>query len=539
MADERTVHLPLALAGRPTTLAPVADAIWHAVAAFTEVHPPHEIYPGYDGPPSIEGVRRSVEAACHDFPAFEQHYEGQSHRMGCYVWVPEYLGVMHAAAARRMRTHPREPALLGMTRETHIAWARSYLQEAVAAFFGMVSGPISDRVGFRDTRIGVWQNPHRIVETVLLAELLRQEDALGDVGRRAADVSAIAAQAWKAEWYDTGVHPSHGVTLTTATAGPEKPRIGRLGALPIVATRPFTFTWNADKGNTPAEEVLWMGAGAMLAARIAGDVLAPDEIAALVAAGQHWVDFAWTDGRPDPLHGGVVRTLNLETEGGAYGQRRLWIENHTDDTPAVPYLGWTGLYLGAALLASPEGNQRPWPSLVADEAHWRVIVESAEATLHAPDGTFLVDWTPGLALGFAVDGLPDWTTACASLWTGRHYVHYDGRAGGPAHFVSEIGHPGGLDLLAAGWPLARIAAARGDWGTWRRWTERMRRVADEYAAHPPEPRTAECGVAPYVSHNQGYHWGRMLSMMTLPWLGASGFEVIPWPSGTNANPTPR
>ena len=537
-SDTGRVHLPLALAGRTVSLGPVADAIWEAVVAFTEAHPPEEVYPGYDAAPSEDAARRSVEAACHDFPTFNQHYEGLSHRYGCHVWVPEYLGVMHAAAARRLRTHPGEPPLLGMDRETHLAWTRAYLQVAVPAMSRMVWAPRRPNWGFRDTRIAVWQNPHRIVETVVLAELLRQEDPgdsfARDMGLRAAEISVAAAVAWREAWTTTGVHPSHGVTLTTATAGPEDPVIGRLGAAPIVPTRAYTFTWDADRGNSPIEEVLWMGAGAMLAARVAGEVLPDAEREALAAAGRRWVDFAWTDGRPDPIHGGVVRTLNLETEGGAHGQRRLWIENHAADVPAIPYLGWAGLYLGAALLASPEGRQRPWPSLIADDAHWRAMRDSAEATLHAPDGRQLVDWTPGAGLGYDVEDFPGWTTRCGELWLGHPYVRYDGRAGGPAHYVSEIGHPAGLDLLTAGWPLARIAADRGDWGTWSRWVGRMRRVAAEYAAHPPEPLAAVCGVAPYVSHNEGYHWGRMLSMMTLPWLGASGFEVNAWPQGEGA-----
>ena len=74
----------------------------------------------------------------------------------------------------------------------------------------------------------------------------------------------------------------------------------------------------------------------------------------------------------------------------------------------------------------------------------------------------------------------------------------------------------------------RLAIARGDRMTYARWRDRMDRVLDEYLVNPPDPAWAVCGVAPYVSHNPGYHWARMLEMYLISYLGASGYAVGAW-----------
>ncbi len=123
--------------------------------------------------------------------------------------------------------------------------------------------------------------------------------------------------------------------------------------------------------------------------------------------------------------------------------------------------------------------------------------------------------------------VPEWAMPCGVWEPGRHYVRSDRRSDCPNFVVSEVGHPAGLDLLAAGWPLMRLAAVRGDWATYATWEDRLYRVLEEYSANPPDPRWSECKVAPYVSANPGYHWARMLSMYLIAYLGASGYDVQP------------
>ncbi len=508
----------------------LADKIWLAIDAFVEAHPPSEIYPvAGPAPPvhaSVEAAQSNVEAACHDFPDLPDDFGPGAHHQACYEWVADYLALFHAARARHERLSGREG--VGDT-----AWAQAYLTKAVDYMSAMIYGPVdsSEVDGFRDTRAAIWQNPMRAVNVAIVADLLRDDGSLDpDLRSRTEEVLSAVARAWYAEVWSSGVHPSHGVSMTTRTAA-ERPAFS-LGGRSVTSEAATTFRWDADKGNSPSEESAWMGAGVMLATQVLQPRLSAEEADGLRGASRHYASFAVAFNRPDPQHGGVlVRTLNAETEGGAHGQRRLWIENHTLDAPSVPYLGWTWHYLDAALLASELGGQRPWAELVPDKEQWQVLLGSAEATLTAPDGSWLVDMTPGSGLGFDVRFLPLWTTSCGSFWLGRHYVRAgDGPAGRPM-YVSEIGHPAGLDLVATAWPPMRIALDRGDDAAYELWAARLDAVLDESVRHPPDPAWAKCGVAPYVSYNLGYHWPRMLSMYVMAWLGASGFEVRPWASG--------
>jgi hypothetical protein len=368
----------------------------------------------------------------------------------------------------------------------------------------------------------------RAVNVAIVADILRAEGELAPEARaRTEELLSGVARAWYAQFWSSGVQPSHGLSLTTSAA-PERSAYSLAGRQ-VAATVPTTFRWDADKGNSPSEELAWMGAGVMLATQVIRPRLPVEEAEALFAAGRHYASFAVAYDRPDPQHGGVrIRTLNAETSGGAYGQRRYWIENHTHDVPSIPYLGWTWHYLDAALLASEHGGQRPWSELLPNDAQWEVLKASAEATLQAPDGIWLVDFTPGRGVGFQMLPYLEWAMPCGLGRSGRHYVQYDGRAGGPRLFVSEIGHPAGLDLIAAAWPYLRLSIDRSDEAAYDRWADRLRRTLAEYIENPPDPAWAVCGVAPYVSHNPGYHWPRMLSMLVMAYLGASGYVLQGW-----------
>ncbi len=120
---------------------------------------------------------------------------------------------------------------------------------------------------------------------------------------------------------------------------------------------------------------------------------------------------------------------------------------------------------------------------------------------HVPGGPH-----PGPGHRLQSGPLPEWWSPCGQAQAGRQYVRYDGRAGGAPMYVSEIGHPAGLDLLMAGWPIMRIAAQRGDRSTYGIWEGRLDQILDEYIARPPNPAWSACKTVPYVSDNLGYHW---------------------------------
>ena len=496
----------------------IANKVWQAVERFVEEHPPAEIYPGYAsdaGGPSAENVRANVNAACQDFPDLPNLFGEGAHHRACYEWVAAYLGLYHATQAWRTGS-PED-----------LAWAQHYLDATLDYLAEFVYGPEDSPtgVGYRDTLAAIWQNPMRAIDVTVLADLLYRQGALSSEQQaRVEELLSGIVRAWYAEFWQTGQHPNTGVPFTTRTA-PEVQAFSLAGHQ-VVSTFPWTFHWDADKGNTMAEEVSWMGAGVMLATRVLKDRL-PDA-AEIYAAARHYVDFAISYDRPDPIHGGTVRSLNAETTGGAYGQRRYWFENHAPDMPSLPYMGYTWDSVHAALWASDLGDQQPWPSLVPDDAQWEVLLRSAGETMRAADATFLIDFTPGQGIGYNLENFPEWWMPCGQGRPGRQYVRYDGRAGGPPLFLSEIGHSAGMDLLLTGWPIMRIAAHRGDTGSYQVWEERLNRVLDEYIARPVNPRWAQCKTAPYVSANPGYHWGRMLSVFLHLYLGASGYQVRPW-----------
>lgn len=496
----------------------IVDRLWQAVDSYLAAYPPERVLPGYRadaGGPSPASAWRNLDAACHDFPDLPANFGPGAHHRACYEWVAANLATFHAVRARREGS------------AEDIAWTGHYLDAAMDVLAEFVYGNQDSPtgIGYRDTLAAVWQDPARAADVTILADLLRQEGALGaEREARATELLSAAARAWHAEFWQTGVMPTTGITFTTASAA--EVSAASMAGHPVVAQNHHTFIWNADKGNTPAEEMAWMGAGVMLAAHVLGNRL-PDADG-LYAAGRHYVDFALTYDRPDPVFGGSVRTLNSETEGGAYGQRRYWLENHTADVPSIPYLGYTWHQIGLALFSSDLGNQRPWPSLVPDDSQWQVMLASAGETLRAPDGSFLIDLAPSHGIGYNIDALPAWHMPCGRWQPGRHYVHYDGRLGDPPLYVSEIGYPAGLDLIAAGWPILRIAAVRQDQTTYDRWSGWLNRVLDEYTARPPNPRWSVCGIAPYLSTNVGYHWSRMLATLVMAYLGASGYSTEVW-----------
>lgn len=536
-------YLPAALrAHDPPPVHPrpdLAAAVWRAVERLAGAHVTPAVFPGYaatSGGPSAAGVRANVEAACHDFPDLPDPFGAGAHHHACYEWVAGYLALYHAARARQASLGVPDGTAGGPIADDR-RWAQHYLDAELDALARFVYGPEDLPAGVpshRDSLAAIWQNPLRAVNVVVVAELLRKQDALPPATQaRAEELLSGIARAWYAAFRvdEPGTHPTTGLALTSAPYPLAEART--LAGRDVASRHSFTFRWDADKGNTPAEEVGWMGAAAMLIARALGDRLTDGD--GLYEAGRHWVDFTLAYDRPDPVHGGTIRTLNAETDGGAYGQRRYWLENHTADVPSLPYLGYTWQSIGTALFASDRRDGAPWQSLTPDDAAWQVMLLSAGETMRAPDGTFLVDWAPGGGIGYAMDPFPLWHMPCGQWIAGRHYVRYDGRAGGQPLYVAEIGHPAGLDVVNVAWPLMRIAAHRQDRAAYRLWADRLARVLDAYAARPPDPRWAECQIAPYVSDNPGYHAARMLSVYVMAWHGLGGHTVEPWPA---ARPPP-
>lgn len=567
------LHLPLLLGHLGEPLAyPHPDLpgqVASALEAFVRAYPPADIFPGYrpsSGGPTPANVAANLEAACHDFPDLPDIYGPGSHRAACYQWTADYLALYHAVLAE-WQAHRPEPALqlrpgnapatpvsiaplpltravdassLGARGERGVSgivsdgtydhdrmWAELYLDASMDYLAPFVYGPESSPSGtsYRDTLAAASQNTLRAIDLVITVDLLRRSGALAsDRQARAEELLSGIARAWYASFYSTGIHPSHGVALTTRTS--DQATAYTLGGRQVVSAASHTFKWDADKGNTPAEETAWMGAGVMLASRALGSRLADGQ--ALQAAGQHYVDFALAYNRPDAIHGGEVRTLNAETSEGPYGQRRYWLENHAPDVPSVPYLAATWHSVGAALLAAPEGGQRVWPGLIPNREQWRVLTASAEATLQPRDGRLLVDLAEGHAATFDLDGLPDWTMPCGTYVAGTHYVRQGTHEDGTGRYVSEIGHGGGQDLLMIGWPMLRLAAWQGDAHTYQLWEERLEGAAAELRSNPPDLEWTRCKVARYVSDNSAYHWSRVVATYCVRLLGAAGYEVAAW-----------
>lgn len=535
-------YLPLALRASPASplaypSSALVRAAWRAAERFGDAYIGAPIFPAYAaeaGGPSAANALANVDAACHDFPDRPDFVDAGMHRAACYEWVASYLALFHAA--RGWQAGSAIPAeSLAQSDPTpdpaaDLAWAGHYLRLELDRLEPFVFGPEDLPPGtesHRDNFGAVWQNPLRAASLALVVDLLGKQGSLEPADReRAADLLSGIARAWYAAFRvaEPGSHPTTGVPLVLAS----HPAVSAfsLSGKQVASRAGWTFRWNADKGNTPAEEVSWTGAGVALATRLLEGRLEDGEV--LREAARHWLDYALVFDRPDPIHGGRIRTLNAETEGGAYGQRRYWLENHTDDVPSLPYLGFTWQAIGMGLFTVP--GQAPWPGLAADEAQWQVLLHSAGESLRAPDGSFLVDMRPGGGLGYAMDALPLWRMPCGQWIAGRHYVHYDGRAGGDPLYVSEIGHPAGLDLLAMGWPILRLAAERGDAAAYGTWQARLERVFEEYGAQPPSPHWAQCNIAPYVSNNPGYHAARLSTILVIGWLGLSGYTVDPWPS---------
>lgn len=521
---------------------------WQARDAFLAAHPitaALAIHP--EQPPSLAAAQAQVKAACHDFPDLPETFGPGAHRHACNEWVAGYLGVVRSAelwrahrAGARGGTPGRVTSPGGVLQAGSVAdagWAGAYLDvqaEALAAFvYGAEDAP--DGISYRDSKAAVWQNPLRIVNLAVSAELLRQSGAL-DAGRQARVeelLSAVARQ-WYAAWWSTGIHPSHGVTLTTrhAAEAPARSLAGRA----VAPTAAFSFTWDADHGNTPAEETAWMGAGVMLATRILGDRL--PEGAELHAAGRHYVDFSIAFDRLDPERGGTVRTLNAETGGGPYGQRAMWLENHAPDTPSVPYLGSTWHFIGMALLASDQEGSVVWPTFSPDVYEWERQKDAVGNTLRAPDDRLLVSLDPRGEIDYALAAHPLWVAPCAEPRPGRQYVHYDGRAGPGPRYLSEVGVPVGIDLVTAGWPLMKISADRAD--TWYRdgWLQRLDAIVSSYAQHPPNPAWIACANAPWVGRNPAFQWTRLAVALSLAAVQYDGFVVEPWhPAAPTSAPT--
>ncbi len=513
--------------------AALAARIWTALEAFERRNALDALLPPAPITPSDTAAALRVEAACRDFPDLPDVFGPGAHRDACQVWVPDAYGLWHAARALRLVRAGR-PLTDTVVASEH-AWAAAYLARAVGAMEAFVFvrceppnpfGGDAPRAcaGHRDTRAAIWQNTQRAAELGLLADVARHSGPIdADIEARLADVLVSSARAWRAAFWSSGTMPNADLTFTTRTAAESPAR--SLGGQPVAAERPATFVWNADKHNTPAEEMAWMGAGVLIAMAVAGDRISPTERSALVAAGRHYVDYALTDDRPDPRFGVPVRTVGRESSGGPYGQNRYWIENHQDDAPSLPYLGFTWDSLGLALATSDAPDGRPWRSFAPADA-WPVLARSAEATLIAPDGRSLLDGDPGAGLGFDVARFPRWTMPCAEHRAGALYVDLGpGRPAGSPRFVSEIGHPAGLSVLLAGVPLIGAASAAGDRATARRWQARVGAVLDELIRHPPGFDGVACKVAPWVSTEPAYHWAYMVNAYLHPWLVASGHRI--------------
>ncbi len=509
----------------------LAEEVWAAAQALDARYLGPEVFPGEltgGRLPTAADVALNLESACHDFPDQPGGLFGLgAHRAACGSWLAAWRGLWHGARAWRA-AFPADgrPAGPAAASPADLAWAGLYLDALTERVAPFVYGP-EDRAGpsYRDSLAALWQNPARAIDLVVLAELLRQLDALEPAQADAvAELSAAIARAWFVSYrVAEGALPNTDEPFASA-AFPAVQALSPAG-FQVAPAFSWTFRWQADKGNTQAEENSWQGAGVLLASRALAGRLA--DAPALAAGARRFLDFSLVYDRPDPATGRLIRSLNAEATGGPYGQRPYWLENHTADVPSLPYLGFTWQTLGLALMtrAPAEG---PWESLLATDADWQALRRSLIDTVRAPDGGLLVDLRPGGGIGYAMDAYPLWTMPCAAWQEGRHYVRYDGRAGpGPA-YLSEIGHPAGMDLVNLVPPVLRLAAWQGDADAYLVWRSRLAATLAEYRARPPNPAWARCNIAPYVSSNPGYHGARLQSSFLVAYLGLRGFTVKVW-----------
>lgn len=534
-ATPQPLYLPFLDRAAPPLLSypdpALAEALWEAAAALDSRYLGPSLFPGEaaGGLPTDTDALLDVTAACHDFPDQPGGLFGKgAHRDACAAWVSSWRGLWHATRAWRA-AHPADgrPVDLAAADRRDVAWAQRYLDLQADAVDHFVYGPgdVADP-SYRDSLAALWQNPARAGDLVLLAELLRQLDALSPArASRVTELAGAIARSWQAAYRvgDLTAIPNTDHPFSTLVF----PAIQALSPAgkQVAPAFGWTFAWQADKGNTQAEENGWQGAGVLLASRALERRL-PDA-PALAAGARRYLDFSLVFDRPDAGSGQRVRSLNAETSGGPYGQRRYWLENHTADVPSIPYLGFTWQTLGMGLMTRvPE--EGPWPGLIPDAAAWEVFRQSVLATTHAPDDGLLIDFRPGGGIGYAMDRTPLWAMPCGQWQAGRHYVRYDGRAGpGPA-YLSEIGHPAGIDVINLTPPLMRLAAWRGDTDSYLVWRRRLAVTLEEYRVRPPNPAWARCNVAPYVSTNPAYHGARLQSAFVVAYLQLRGFAVGAW-----------
>lgn len=543
-APPRPLYLPFLDRARPPLLShpdpALAEALWEAAGALDARYLGPRVFPGEaaaGGLPTDADVQLNLTAACHDFPDEPGGLFGKgAHRDACAAWVASWRGLWHATRAWRA-AHPADgrAADVALADPRDIAWAQRYLDRQADAVAHFVYGPgdVADP-SYRDTLAALWQNPARAGDLVLLAELLRQLQALSEAqATRVTELAGGIARSWQAAY-----------RVGDPTVIPNTDRPFRTQAFPAVqAFSPggrqvapafsWTFNWQADKGNTQAEENGWQGAGMLLTGHALARRLA--DAPALAVGARRYLDVALVYDRLDEGSGQRLRSLNAETAGGPYGQRRYWLENHTADVPSIPYLGFTWQTLGIALMTrSPE--EGPWPGLVPDPAAWDVLRRSILDTVRAPDDGLLIDFSPGRGIGYAMDRYPLWAMPCGQWQAGRHYVRYDGRAGAGPAYLSEIGHPAGIDVINLSPPLLRLAAWRGDADSYLVWRRRLAATVEEYRLHPPNPAWAACNVAPYVSANPGYHGARLQSAFLVAYLELRGFTVGVWDAPATASP---
>lgn len=395
----------------------------------------------------------------------------QAARISFYHAVKHYRGSDSKCA--RIKEHGR-----------HLIAAQLYIDEAFDGILWLIHScdgePWCPSPSPRDRRASVWQDTLWLDMALLTARFMQSKGyLLPYTAAKATSVADGVLKRWQAHWAATGKLPNHGEVLETQTA-----TIWSCG-YDVGSKISYSFTWNADGGNTPAEELAWMGAGAWAAAQWLGQPVPQMAKDAL--------RYALSYNEPYNLQ--TMRTVECNSEQDP-NQNRYWIENHEHNRPAIPYQASVFINIMTDHLLT--GDVRP----VYTDKVWVIdqIVKWTQGKLVPSEGGaykpfFYVGSNRGSYIFWDWD---HWVGFCGQ--PGKNYAYYSTTC-----IIDEAGTVGGINFLLTS-PAFMLILQKFPDGTWAKvrldqWFTAAKSVLREYKTNPPDEKWADCG---FKSRNHLY-----------------------------------